>query len=61
LCKELFSWFEHSVTEENNFISKTGAPGGLIGKTGEMPARSRHCNAEQIQQKSLRILGRLEE
>ena len=28
---------------------KTGARQGLIGKTGEMPARSRHCNAEQLQ------------
>ena len=25
-------------------------PQGLIGKTGENPGRSRHCNAEQIRQ-----------
>ena len=61
LCKELFSWFEHSVIEEHNFISEAGARKGLIGKTGEKPARSRHCNAERFQQKSLMILGRLEE
>ena len=60
LGKELFSWVEHSVIEEHNFIGKAGAHKGLIGKTGEKPARSRHCNAEQIQQKSLRKLGRLE-
>ena len=60
LGKELFSWVEHSVIEEHNLISKAGAHKGLIGKTGEKPARSRHCNAEQIQQKSLRKLGRLE-
>ena len=47
--KELFSWVEHSVIEEHNFIGKAGAHKGLIGKTGEKPARSRHCNAEQIQ------------
>ena len=30
-----------------------GARKGLIGKTGEMPARSRHCNGEQIQEMPL--------
>ena len=32
-----------------NRIRKGKCLKGLIGKTGEMPARSRHCNAEWIQ------------
>ena len=32
-----------------NRIRKGKCLKGLIGKTGEMPARSRHCNAEQLQ------------
>ena len=32
-----------------NRIRKGKCLKGLIGKTGEMPARSRHCNAERIQ------------
>ena len=31
-----------------NRIRKGKCLKGLIGKTGEMPARSRHCNAERI-------------
>jgi len=58
LCKELFSWFEHSVIEEHNFISEAGARKGLIGKTGEKPARSRHCNAERFQQEVTEDIGK---
>ena len=32
----------------------TGARKGLIGKFGVIPARSRHCNGEQIQEMPLR-------
>ena len=34
-------------------IDGAGARKGLIGKTGVMPARSRHCNGEQIQEMPL--------
>jgi len=40
---------------------KAGALKGLIGKTGEKPARSRHCKAERIRKASLRKLGRPDE
>jgi hypothetical protein len=35
---------------------------GLIGKTGERPARSRHCNEECAQSNTtgMKVLGRIE-
>ncbi len=35
-------------------IIEIGARKGLIGKTGVIPARSRHCKGEQIQEMPLR-------
>ena len=44
-----------------NRIRKGKCLKGLIGKTGEMPARSRHCNAERIQNVTERSGRRISE
>ena len=38
---------------DKSILFGAGARKGLIGKTGEKPARSRHCNGEQIQEMPL--------
>ncbi len=41
-------------------ITEVGARWGLIGKTGAIPARSRHCNEEQTHFIPLRLnLGKV--
>lgn len=47
--KEIFYWFFERLWGIQ-LHKKTGVHKDLIGKTGEIPARSRHCNAERIQQ-----------
>ena len=49
------TFFSAFVKVDNNkcIVNGIGARKGLIGKTGEMPARSRHCNGEQIQEMPL--------
>ena len=41
------------VNNNNYILYGTGARKGLIGKFGAIPARSRHCNGEQIQEMPL--------
>ena len=42
-----------TFNNDKNILFGAGARKGLIGKTGEKPARSRHCNGEQIQEMPL--------
>ena len=52
----MLTFFSAFVKVDNNkcIVNGIGARKGLIGKTGVMPARSRHCNGEQIQEMPLR-------
>ncbi len=54
---KLYSLLTDIYKSANIYVTeyeKRGAREGLIGKTGEKPARSRHCNTERIQGMSLR-------
>ena len=56
-------WYCNGIDFSEKYIKKrTGACKGLIGKIGEKPTRSRHCNGERPQEMPLEhlVLGRFE-